>query len=91
MFKVHRMLLRVQDRRPRYPLLQGHLSWEIIVYIKVIGCTDVTEPEKIRIATILEINSHLIKICLSLQSTVPAENIPTDPTYSGCLYSFYVV
>jgi hypothetical protein len=46
----------------------------------------VIEAEKVRIATILEINSHLIKICLSLQSTVPAENIPTDHTYSGyCL------
>jgi hypothetical protein len=41
------------------------------------------EDEKLRIATILEINSHLIKICVSLQLAVPPQNRLNDPTYNG--------
>ena len=36
-----------------------------------------------RIVTLLEINSRLIKICESLRSTVPPQNLQTDPTHTG--------
>jgi hypothetical protein len=52
-------------------------TWHLFDYAHPI------ETEKLRISTILEINSHLIKICLSLQSMVPPQNIAADPTYSG--------
>jgi hypothetical protein len=51
--------------------------------LHLFGYAHSIEAEKLKISTILEINSHLIKICLSLQSTVPPQNIATDPTYAG--------
>jgi len=45
---------------------------------------DATPAEKARIATILEINSHLIKVCVSLQGTMsPSQNPAQDVTYMG--------
>ena len=53
---------------------------------------DATPAEKARIATILEINSHLIKVCVSLQGTMPpAQNLTQDPTYMGYSSQFICI